>query len=301
MSFNKTNLQKQSGFTLIEILIAIAILSFMALGVFQIVSQSSDTADRVTIEDEEFVQVVGALKKIDRDFSSIYSPLYYSPPMGIIQELQGKEEDDYDVTPEELPINQKYKEHDLYDGTTEDGHPIPAIFYEKNTEIIFFVSSHKRKYENEKESNFSWIRYFISTNPDKSDQKILYRQEIAENIFYDELDWGNRPAFILLDNISKIEILFWNQEKEEWSDSISEDAKYLGPSLKINLIWIDQTNNENLVSKTYRILWPEFDPIADYKKKIQAMNTNSKSNNNKSSTSSGFNDPEEDDIEEEDD
>ena len=59
----------------------------MALGVFNIVSQSSDTAEKVTLEDQEFVQIVGALKKIDRDFSSIYSPLYFSPPMGVAQEL----------------------------------------------------------------------------------------------------------------------------------------------------------------------------------------------------------------------
>ena len=114
----------------------------MALGVFNIVSQSSDTARKVTLEDQEFVQIVGALKKIDRDFSSIYSPLYFSPPMGVAQRI---DRDDYNKRPDELPSNQKYKEHDLYDGTTEDGHPIPAIFYEKNTEIIFFYLGSQEK------------------------------------------------------------------------------------------------------------------------------------------------------------
>ena len=44
--------------------------------------------------------------------------------------------DRYQKDAEKLPINQKYQDHELYDGTTEDGHPIPAIFYEKDSEII---------------------------------------------------------------------------------------------------------------------------------------------------------------------
>lgn len=275
----------QKGLTLIEILIAIAILSFMALGIFRIVSQSSDTADRVTKEDDEFVQIVGALKRIDRDFSSIYSPLYFSPPMGSI-ENQGNS--DYrDNAPDKLPINKKYQDHGLYDGTTEDGHPIPAIFYDKNKELIIFTSSHRRKYENDKESNFSWVRYFLSTNPDNSEVQNLFRQEISSNIYANELDWGKASAFAILENILKLDIFFWDPKKLEWSDRISEDSKYLGQAMKIELIWQDENKNENLVSKTYRILWPEFDPIADLRIKQSALkgstnNTNGLQPNNTS-------------------
>lgn len=283
----------EQGFTLIEILIAIAILSFMALGVFQIVSQSTDTAEKVTVEDDEFVQIVAALKKFERDFTTIYSPLYFSAPKGVVSS-DDEEQDSYDKDPDKLPINQKYKEHNLYDGTTEDGHPIPAIFYEKNTEIIFFTSGHRRKYEDEKESTFSWVRYFLSSNPDNSELQILYRQEIGENIFSSELDWGAFPAFPIINNIVKIEFFFWDQKKEEWSDSISEDAKYLGQSIKIHLIWQDINGNENPEVKTYRILWPEFDPIEDLKKKLAAKKG---SNNSRSNTRTGFNNQNIDDEE----
>ena len=287
------SLKNEHGFTLIEILIAIAILSFMAIGVFQIVSQSTDTAETVTIEDQEFVQIVSALKKIDRDFSSLYSPLYFSAPMGLAESEQS---DDIYKDAEKLPINQKYKDHSLFDGTTEDGHPIPAIFYEKNTEIIFFSSGHRRKYEDEKESIFSWVRYFVATNPDDTELSILYRQEIGENIFTSDLDWGSAPAFPLINNIAKLEIFFWDSKKEDWSDSISEDSKYLGRAMKIQLIWKDINGNENTEVKTYRILWTEFDPIADLKRKITAKRGRSKSTQ---TSSSGFNIPEDENINEE--
>ena len=288
--------QNQKGFTLIEILIAIAILSFMALGVFQVVSQSTDTAEKVTIEDEEFVQIVGALKKIDRDFSSIYIPLYFSPPMGVVDQEEEDDRDRIEQDADKLPINQKYQEHELYDGTTEDGHPIPAIFYEKDSEIIFFSSAHRRKYENEKESNFCWVRYFIATNSDNPEYKILYRQEIGQNIFASELNWGEVPAFPLLDNIIKLEFFFWDGKKEEWSDTISEDAKYLGQALKIQLIWQDLNGNENTQLKTYRILWPKFDPIDDLKRKIAAKKGKKTTN----PIQSGFTTSDQDDDQQED-
>ena len=288
---------KNHGFTLIEILIAIAILSFMAIGVFQIVSQSSDTAEKVTIEDQEFVQVVGALKKVERDFTSIYSPLYFSPPMGMT-ENQEQDNDNYYKDPEKLPVNQKYKEHNLFDGTTEDGHPIPAIFYERNAELIIFTSAHKRKYEDEKESTFSWVRYFITSNPDNPEQQILYRQEIAENIFNTDLDWGASPAFPLLNNILKFEIFFWDQKQKDWSDTISEESKYLGKAMKVQLIWQDRNGNENTEMRTYRILWPDFDPIADLKKKLSAKygRSNATSRSNSNNFNQGFEEVDREDL-----
>ena len=103
---------------------------------------------------------------------------------------------------------------------------------------FFFTSAHKRKYENEKESNFSWVRYFVASNPDDAELNILYRQEIAENIYDRELDWSNTPAFALLGNIAKIDFFFWDSKKKEWSDSISEESKYLGKAVK-NTAYLD--------------------------------------------------------------
>ena len=73
-------MRNQNGLTLLEVLIAIAILGFLGIAVFTIVSQSTDSQDRLIAEDRSFVQVQSGLKRIDEDFQQLYSPLFYDSP-----------------------------------------------------------------------------------------------------------------------------------------------------------------------------------------------------------------------------
>ena len=52
----------------------------MSISVFNIVNQSTDTQERVTKEDQELLEIESALKKLDYDFSQLYTPLYFSSP-----------------------------------------------------------------------------------------------------------------------------------------------------------------------------------------------------------------------------
>ena len=64
------------GFTLIEVLVAIAILSFISLGVFQILDNTINTQDSVTKEDKEFIYIQSSLRRLESDFEKFYSPLF---------------------------------------------------------------------------------------------------------------------------------------------------------------------------------------------------------------------------------
>ena len=65
------------GFTLIEVLVAIAILSFISLGVFQILDDTINTQDSVTKEDKEFIYIQSGLRRLESDFEKIFSPLFF--------------------------------------------------------------------------------------------------------------------------------------------------------------------------------------------------------------------------------
>ena len=69
-----------NGFTLIEILVAIAILSFISIGVFQILDNTIDTQSTVTKEDKEFIQLQTGIRRLESDFEKIYTPLYFDFP-----------------------------------------------------------------------------------------------------------------------------------------------------------------------------------------------------------------------------
>ena len=259
MDFNK------KGFTLIEILISITILSFMSIAVFNIVNQSTDTQERVTKEDQELLEIESALKKLDYDFSQLFTPLYYSSP----QEEEGESDQSDDGQDEYNSTNPTYSEHDYFDGTSKSGHPIPAIFYEKNTEFILFTFSNKRKFENSKESQYSWVRYYLSTSDENKNLLQLNRQMKASDIYGSDLDWSKTPSYSLTNTIKKLEIFFWDLEKEEWVDSIPEKNKYFSPIIRVNLIWQDINGNENYIDRTFRILWPTFD-TAEHDKLVKA-------------------------------
>jgi prepilin-type N-terminal cleavage/methylation domain-containing protein len=69
------------GFTLIEVLIAILLLSFITIGVVTITENAMNTKDRTTQLNEDNLQIETAMSRFEWDFSQIYSPLYFSTPM----------------------------------------------------------------------------------------------------------------------------------------------------------------------------------------------------------------------------
>ena len=73
----KKEIYSEDGFTLIEVLIAVILLSFLMISVYTIVDNSSNTIHSVTQEDRDFIQIETALSRLDKDFNQIYSPLYY--------------------------------------------------------------------------------------------------------------------------------------------------------------------------------------------------------------------------------
>ena len=55
----------EKGFSLLEVLIAIAILAFISMGVYQTVNQSTAIKERVTSEDKDFLQVEAFFARFD--------------------------------------------------------------------------------------------------------------------------------------------------------------------------------------------------------------------------------------------
>ena len=259
-------MRNQNGLTLLEVLIAIAILGFLGIAVFTIVSQSTDSQDRLIAEDRSFVQVQSGLKRIDEDFQQLYSPLFYDSP-------EKPKEGDESINPYQENIsvsNPHYTEHPYYDGVTSSGHPIPAVFFQKAKEIIFFTRSNIRRFSESKETSFQWVRYFVESSDEYEGFSRLMRQTLKTNIYGRELDWKNSRAFTVIDKIKKIEFFLWDTEQKKWFERIPDNGKYLGPLLRLQLIWMDDQDGENLEQKVFRILWPEFDTVEDQKERHMA-------------------------------
>ena len=173
-----------------------------------------------------------------------------------------------------------YAQHDNFDGVSSKEIPIPAIFFEKNSEFIFFTRTNIRKYKESKSTTFQWVRYRVETSPTESNLYHLTRQTISKIIYDKYLEWEKSPVFSLIDHIKKIEFFLWDPVKNEWQENVPENGKYFGTMMKVKLIWLGKNDDANLEQRVFRTYWPFFDTVEDEQLKLKALNSKSSTETN---------------------
>jgi prepilin-type N-terminal cleavage/methylation domain-containing protein len=262
----------QSGFTLIEVLIAIVLLAFVSLYTFKMVSTSTDTKEAVVKEDQTIVQTLTAVARLDSDFSQIYTPLTSSSKVSPLT-------DNYANYSDTLNSNT------LYDGKTKNGKLIPQFQSTDKSTVIFFTAANRRKVQDTKESRFVWVKYSLRKmeKEDNADETIkregeyeLIRQTITTNLYGNDLDWSEAKAQVLMEHIKNLEFSFWDVKNKKFSTSILDlnENKNYPRSLKMNLTWIDENNHEQIITKTFRPLSPYFNTKIDDIANSQSGNSN---------------------------
>ncbi len=255
-------LNAQAGFTLLEILLAIAVLSIMMMLIFTLTSESSNTIDRVIVEDRDYMQVETALSIIDRDFQNYYNPLFTEA-----QEAQEQPESGLDIK----------TVRPLFPSSTTKGKLVPLFNVVDKTELIFMTSGHQRRIENSKQSHYAWVRYSLESIPNdqkKENNKAQYRllrQYTADNPYQETIDWSKVKAHYLLANIFQLKFSYWNEEKKDFVETLDE----LSPKqqavrlMQVEFTWIDRNNFESKVTRTFRALQVPFDSRDEIKKKVK--------------------------------
>lgn len=194
--YNSTSASNESGFTLLEILIAIALLAFISLGVVNITENAIQTKERTTDVNENNLQIETAMSRFEWDFSQIYSPLYFSTIMnfqnnnqmnqtggdtsGTQSGIQAGMQDGAQATDPNLLQNnvylqqyyeqlvQRFERNEHFMAVSQEGLPIPRFYAPEKNIIEFFTSSNRRKVENQKQSHFAWVRYALA-NQDQTE------------------------------------------------------------------------------------------------------------------------------------
>ncbi|GAB4024612.1 MAG: hypothetical protein Fur0010_27850 [Bdellovibrio sp.] len=268
------DIQNQQGFSLVEILVATTILAFMMAGLYTMVDQSSKTSASVTKEDRDFLIGHVAINKIEEDLSQIYSSLYYAARKRPHPDENRDLEDNNNVSP-------------LFPFNTIVDVPAPQIDAQDKSTIVFFNAGNRRKYENQKQSKFQWVRYSIRSrekgedeNPNiRSGDFELIRQVINESIYKPDLDWDAQRAQVMLTNVSEFTIEYWDPKRRKFVDSLREldvDDRLAPRGFKVKIVWFDRSGIEHRSFKVVRPLWPKFDTLKDEverrPKKVENLN-----------------------------
>lgn len=283
-----TSASSESGFTLLEILIAITLLAFITLGVVNITENAALTMERTTEVNKNNLQIETAMSRFEWDFSQIYSPLYFSTVMNLNPQANSYPTEDsipgqggtqsHAAGPElqnyyeQLVMRFERNEH--FSGVSKEGMPIPRFYAPEKDVFEFFTTSNRRKTENVKQSHFAWVRYSLAP-PDSSTKnnddsmvklppglKNLVRYFSADDPYADQRlnidDSTKVKGAVLLENVEKLEFHFWDFQRRKWETSLRniQGGEGLLRGVKVTITWYDYSGNQRSVSRIFRNHWP---------------------------------------------
>lgn len=298
MLVSKKKIPEQAGFTLIEILIAITILSFMTMGVVSITQNAADTMDRTTVLNKNNLQIETALSRFEWDFSQIYSPLYFSTVLnlGVADQMGNPDDRNGDGMHDQtgLPLAaatpltpqlqeyyqrliQRFEANQHFGSVSKEGLPIPRFYAPEKSTFEFFTSSNRRKMQNTRQSHFAWVRYSIGEAIQRPDEeknaaipqglKTLMRYYSADDPYDDKrIDIENAEQVkgsVLLENVESLEFLFWNMQSRKWESSLTTvpGGENSLRGVKLTVTWYDSTGFKRTASRIYRNHWPMVVPV----------------------------------------
>jgi prepilin-type N-terminal cleavage/methylation domain-containing protein len=290
MDFKKpSHIKNQQGFTLLEVLIALTLLAMMMVFVYQMISSSTETKDRITEDDRDLMALEFALYRIELDISQIYSPLFHSGLKAIDSSLY--EEENQTLDRQDSQLEGAYQATQKFPAMTARGQLVPALENEDKSTFVFFTASNRRKVQNSKQSRYAWIRYRLDSDEKTEDDKLkeeltgatrgeyrIVRQIVTENIYSPEHEWSKVREQVLLRSVKRLEFQYWSEENEKFVSSIRElNAKANSlRMIKLLMTYINNSGNEVEIERIFRVSWPYFDPQKD----IDAIKASKKSLDN---------------------
>ena len=231
--FDVRILRSCAGFSLIEVMISLVILSFLIMGIYAMVDNSQRAKDSITVEDNSALQAQLALNRLDSDFSQIYSPLYFSKK-----------------STESLKEN--YQSSEQFPWITQEGHPVPLFEQSDDSTLSFMTSSNRRRMQDVKQSRWVWVQYTLE---DFNSSQVWVRKSMASNPFVERISWEDIRSQVLLKKVKNVTFWFWDIDKKEWVEELKDSAKKVY-AIKVELIWYDANDIEQFNTRVFRALWP---------------------------------------------
>ncbi len=273
----------QKGFSLLEVLISIVLLSFITLAVVTNTDENFEIKEKVVKEDKDRLRVYTALSMMEWDISQIYSPLYFSQKFEMEKltiEVKDRNDPIY-LLRENLQrnIDEQYRNNPLFYVPNDKGVPIPRFKQPDKFTFEFFTNSHRRVLENSKESNYAWVVYTLE-DPSSDDVKYaeenygsdygdlgnnLVRYHIPVNPFNDrDINFDDFKNQVVMEKVDELEFKFWNSKTEKFT-SLKEvsDAQGWVQAIKVIIKFRNIYNQPEKIERIFRPIWPLYNPLDD--------------------------------------
>lgn len=206
----------QAGMTLIEVMIAVALLAFVAIFIYTATSRSFDVNRRLSAESNDYMNLAVAMQAFEKDVSQIYSPIVplkkNAPP------VTGNPPFFWS-----LPLRPDGLRRSRLTGARE--------------RITFLSSGNRRITQDAAESDFLKITWEIEKN--SNNLYTLYRNADADA--FNVNDSGGfetkNTRVAVLENLSSGRFSFYRASVDAWEDTWDSENQYAKPESRFpNLI-----------------------------------------------------------------
>lgn len=209
------------GFTLIEVVIAIAMTAFIGVVIGVTFNTTIINKDIIESQAERYRMLRTAMSRMVREISAAYVS------------------DRYD--------SKRYR--DAFDR--------PTNFVGTRDKLLFSTLSHQRLYADAKESDQMVVEYSVKSSPDSKakGRTDVVRREKA--LIEERMDRGGTED-TLFESAKKLEFQYWNSERKQWDDEWdtrrAEKKSILPSRVKITLYALDENGKEVRYSTQARIM-----------------------------------------------
>jgi len=219
----------QRGFTLLEVLIAIVLLIFISLAIFQATTGAYRLRDNLVVEGDFNNGLRLAISVIERDVGMIFTPLSMRPKptaSGSPTPSGGASYSDETTSFATDPDLQRVTE--FWSAAIDKSGLRPSRLQGTDRRLSFVSTSHLRVYKDIPESEFLKVSYLLEpdSSPGAIEDTMVLRRIIDTHAF--ELEERRDPASIknyaLLRGIKEFKWRFYSKDKQQWLTSWDSDT-----------------------------------------------------------------------------
>jgi general secretion pathway protein J len=230
----KTN----QAFTLIEMLIAMAILAFISVGVYQLTAGTFEMREKLEVEADFYNSVRVALSQMERDILMIFTPQLKAFPGNLGQRVQVQPGTQPTGGDNATPFDPG--QPTAFWGARLNRSGIRASRFQGEANKVSFISnSHVRLYQNSPESEFAKIIYTVeddreSKNANNQMDKMLVRYEDPVAFIDDGKKSETEVRYIIMRAVKSFKIEYLDGSNDRWQnrwDTESADTKDKYPAL----------------------------------------------------------------------
>ncbi|HJZ24240.1 MAG TPA: prepilin-type N-terminal cleavage/methylation domain-containing protein [Candidatus Babeliales bacterium] len=258
------------GFSVIELMIVIALASLMSLALFQSFYQSNRIVQRADLMMDVDERIIHIQDRLEKDISGAFVPLF-------AQAKKKKAEFEEREKKEQVEQNNK-NESAKKEPKEKRFMPIEKVFFcslqGKNINELTLITSNPLIGYESTQPRIARVRYLLKQDTKNKRAFSLFRQESPELIYQTFVSTKNPRSYLIADNIKRLSIDFYrpktskknnNKDNEDegfvkarsWNSdkqAKAKDPRYLiPPYLEIT---VDLWNNQQTKSHIFELIIP---------------------------------------------